>query len=258
MPRGLSLVAHVHRHFPLVVGTVFRHADTLGIDTFRQLVFLVGGFQVQPFTEVPFHQFIRCHDPVEISVQILTGSHGGHLGVADLSVKLILPVIGSLFVLLLVHVELLHSDASFRSGYGLGHPEQLFRHLGQELGRIIAFHQLGHRHFLLLEGGKVGCIHPLGFQLLAVHLGGKVPLFRVCLALVRMTVGNFFAVCRYHLRLSRLSFLLGLGFLFTLVLRLYFGFLLLGRFLPGSVLHCLGRLFLQALFLFLLGHICMI
>ena len=258
MPGGLSLVAHIHRYLPLVVGTVFRHADILGIDTFRQLVFLVGGFQVQPFTEVPFHQFLRCHDPVEVSVQALTGSHGGHLGVADLSVKLVLPVIGSLFILLLVHVELLHGDASFRSGYGLGHPERFFRHLGQEFGRIIAFHQLWYCHFLLLEGGKVGCIHPLGLQLLAVYLGGEVPLFRVCLALVRMTVSYFFAVCRHHLRLSRHPSLLGLGFLFTFVLRLYFGFLLLGRFLPGSVLHCLGRLFLQALFLFLFGHICMI
>lgn len=53
---GLSLVAQVDRHLPLVVGTVFRHPDIFGFDTFRKLVFLIGGFQMQPFTEILLYQ----------------------------------------------------------------------------------------------------------------------------------------------------------------------------------------------------------
>ena len=81
-----------------------------------------------------------------------------------------------------------------------------------------------------------------------------------------MTMSNLFTVGRYHLRLTGLSFLSCLRFLFVLLFGLYliirpglsFGLRLLFpcRFYINSVFHCSVRSFLRTLFLFLLSHIC--
>ena len=194
---------------------------------------------MQAFAEVPLHQLFRCHHPVEVGVQVLTGSDGGHLGLADLRVELVFAEVGTLLVLLLVHVELLHGDAALRPGNRLGHLERLFRHFRHQFGRVVTLHQLR-------------------FQLLPVHLGGEVPFLRVGLALVGMAVGHFLSVGCHHLRLARLALLFLLGFFTVLGFHGGPGFLFLGRFFPGSILHSPGRLFLCGLFLFLLCHICMI
>ena len=127
-----------------------------------------------------------------------------------------------------------------------------------------------HRHFLVLIGSKVGCIHLLRLELLSVNLCGKVPVGRIGGTLVGMTMSNLFTVGRYHLRLTGLSFLGCLRFMFVLLFGLYliirpglsFGFsfglrlLFPCRFYIDSVLHCSVRSFLRTLFLFLLSHIC--
>ena len=85
-----------------------------------------------------------------------------------------------------------------------------------------------------------------------------------------MTMSNLFTVGRYHLRLTGLSFLGCLRFLFVLLFGLYliirpvlsFGFsfglrlLFPCRFYINSILYCSVRSFLRTLFLFLLSHIC--
>ena len=73
-----------------------------------------------------------------------------------------------------------------------------------------------------------------------------------------MAVGHFLSVGCHHLRLARLALLFLLGFFTVLGFHGGPGFLFLGRFFPGSILHSPGRLFLCGLFLFLLCHICMI
>ena len=70
-----------------------------------------------------------------------------------------------------------------------------------------------------------------------------------------MAVGHFLSVGCHHLRLARLTLLFLFGFFTVLGLHGGPGFLFLGRFLPGCVLHCPDRLFLRGLFLFLLCHI---
>ena len=61
-----------------------------------------------------------------------------------------------------------------------------------------------------------------------------------------MAVRHFFTVGRHHLRFTGFALLPGFDF------RL--GLLLVGRFLHGSVSHCLGRLFLRSLLFLFLCH----
>ena len=87
-----------------------------------------------------------------------------------------------------------------------------------------------------------------------------------------MAMSHLFTVGSHHLRLTGLSFLGCLRFLFVLLFGLYliirpglsfgfsFGFRLLFpcRFYINSVLHCSVRSFLHTLFIFLLSHICIV
>ena len=87
-----------------------------------------------------------------------------------------------------------------------------------------------------------------------------------------MTMSHLFTVGSHHLRLTGLSFLGCLRFLFVLLFGLYFiirpgisfsfsfGLRLLFpcRFYVNSVLYCSVRSFLRTLFLFLLSHICIV
>ena len=54
MPGSLSLFSEVNRHLPFVVIPVLGYTHTLGVNTFRKLIFLVCGFQMQTFPEVLF------------------------------------------------------------------------------------------------------------------------------------------------------------------------------------------------------------
>ena len=52
MPGSLSLFSEVNRHLPFVVVPVLGHTHTFGVNTFRKLILLVCGFQMQTFPEV--------------------------------------------------------------------------------------------------------------------------------------------------------------------------------------------------------------
>ena len=75
MLAGLALVAQVHRHLPFVVGVVLGHTDSFGVHSFGKLVLLVGRLQVQAFPEVLLHELCGTDHPVEVGIQVLTGSH---------------------------------------------------------------------------------------------------------------------------------------------------------------------------------------
>lgn len=109
---------------------------------------------------------------------------------------------------------------------------------------IIALHELRHRQFLLLVGGKVGGVHLLRFELLSVELCGEIPAFGIGLTLVGVSMCHFLAVDRHHLRFTGLAFLLRLAVVvgFDIVL------LLCRRLFLDRSLGGLGRLFLLCLF----------
>ena len=237
---------------------VLGHTDSFGVHSFGKLVLLVGRLQVQAFPEVLFYQLSRSRHAVEVGIQVLTGSHCRHLGIAHLYIELILAVIRSLLVLFLIDIELVDGNGSIRTGQLLRHLERFFRYLRHEFSRIILLHQLRHRQFLLLVSGQIRCVHFLRFQLYSVHLGGEVPICWIGGALERMAVTDFLAIGGNHLRFAWFAFLLGFRFLLGLLFTLDFGFgfrlLFLSRFLLCSRLDCLGRLFLHSLFFLLFRH----
>ena len=213
---------------------------------------------MQALPEILLHKLCRTNHPVEVGIQVLTGCHCRHLGVAHLHIELILAVVRALFILLLIDIELVDGDGTIRTRQLLWHLERFFRYLRHELSRIILLHQLRHRHFLFLVSGQIRCVHFLRFQLYSVNLGGKVPVRRIGGALEGMAVADFLAVSSNHLRFAWFAFLLGFRFLFGCLFTLDFGFgfrlLFLDRFLLCSRLDCLGRLFLHSLFFLLFRH----
>ena len=71
MPGSLSLFSEVNRHLPFVVIPVLGYTHTLGVNTFRKLIFLVCGFQMQTFPEVLFNKLVWSGHPVKVGIQVL-------------------------------------------------------------------------------------------------------------------------------------------------------------------------------------------
>ena len=200
------ILTHGSRYFPFAVHVVLRHPDVLHLDVGRKLISRVCRCQMQPLAEVLFHQSRWCRHAVEESTLVRLGHWYGHTLVAHLCVELVLTIVGTLLIFLLIHRHLVDDPTI---GKNVGSLVFLHRHLGSQLGRIILLHHVLHLRLPFLISCDVGSIHLHGVELLAVELSHIEPAGGIHLGLEGMSMGDFVAIDRNHLRLAWLMFLLG-------------------------------------------------